>query len=468
MSGEPQSAGAEGEGRALLLAPEPPRHHPWNRFVHWGAFALMAVGTLIVLNSLWRHAESGDRQGWARLDPDLLPVLAGFLLLVLAGTVFALRPEEAEARKLILTSVVWTAALFGALVLCWAEIVGSTAQRQWAGTPVSSVASRDAYLAQTIPGWKPSSPKPFRIPTGIMIQSVEFLNANNVQVSGFVWQKYGPSTPPNLEKGVVFPEAVREAYAQEQVYDVVDGGVETIGWYFAATFRQKFDYGRYPFDRQNVWIRMWSRDFARGALLVPDFTSYFTLTPTELPGIEQQFVYSGWTPIYSGFSYNLIAYDTSFGLPRAAQRGEFPELYFDLVLKRSFLGPFTDYFIFGIAAALLLFAILLLTTSNEDLRTRFGLSTAGVVGSVSGLFFAVILKHNQIRTSLGAPATTYSEAVPYILYVLLVLVAVNAVLLASPINIPAVEYRHNLLPKLLYWPTLLGLLLVITFFTFFR
>mgnify|MGYP006193657243 CR=1 FL=1 len=29
-----------------------------------------------------------------------------------------------------------------------------------------------------------------------------------------------------------------------------------IGWFFAAKFRQPFDYGRFPFDRQSVWVRL--------------------------------------------------------------------------------------------------------------------------------------------------------------------------------------------------------------------
>jgi hypothetical protein len=155
-------------------------------------------------------------------------------------------------------------------------------------------------------------------------------------------------------------------------------------------------------------------------------------------------------------------------LPRGPAATSYPELYFNFVVKRSFLGPFTDYFLFGLAASLLLFGILTLTTSNEDLKMRFGLSTAGVVTAVSGLFFAIILKHNQLRTTLGTPALAYMEVMPYILYLLLILVGLNAILLSSPYNIRFIEYRHNLLPKLLFWPLLLGLLLIVTVAVFFR
>ena len=48
----------------------------------------------------------------------------------------------------------------------------------------------------------------YRVPTGIFLQSFEFLNANNVELSGFVWQTYGPEIPDHIMRGIVLPEAV--------------------------------------------------------------------------------------------------------------------------------------------------------------------------------------------------------------------------------------------------------------------
>jgi hypothetical protein len=36
-----------------------------------------------------------------------------------------------------------------------------------------------------------------------------------------------------------------------------------------ATLRQSFDYQYFPFERENVWLRLWPRDFDRQVLLVP-------------------------------------------------------------------------------------------------------------------------------------------------------------------------------------------------------
>jgi len=49
---------------------------------------------------------------------------------------------------------------------------------------------------------------------------------------------------------------VAEAYRSTEAYRVHENGAEVIGWYFSATLRQSFDYGHYPFDRQDVWLRI--------------------------------------------------------------------------------------------------------------------------------------------------------------------------------------------------------------------
>jgi hypothetical protein len=80
----------------------------------------------------------------------------------------------------------------------------------------------------------------------------------------------------------------------------------------------------------------------------------------------------------------------------------------------------------------------------------------------------VILKHNQIRSSAGAQGISYIETIPIILYGIIVVVVLNAILLASPLNARFIRHRNNLIPTLAYWPAVLGLLLAVTLIVFFR
>lgn len=455
---------AAGEGARVAPAatgPEP----GWARAVHRAAWAVAVLaGAFVLAYGAWWLARGGEAAA-EETDQVWQALLAGLVVCALAAAVVWRRPERGETRALVGTAAAWTLTLLAALAALWWLIDQSERQDDWAGTPVTTPAEVAAYLEANAPP-APGEAPPVRIPTGVMLQSVEFLNANNVQVSGYVWQVFDPTVPAALRVPIVLPEAVKEAYQATEAYRATIDGVETIGWYFSATLRQPFEYEAYPFDRQDVWIRLWHPSFTYDVQLVPDLASYHDTDPATLPGIEDQFVYGGWTPLYSGFSFAANTYDSSFGLGPAGDRDGWPELYFNVVLERGFLGPLTDHLIFAFAAALLLFGLLVLTTDNEDLKSRFGLSTAGVLAGVSGLFFAVIVKHNQIRGSLAAPGLSYIEAIPAILYVLLVLVALNAILLAAPLPAAALRYRHNLLPKLLYWPVLLGLLLAVTLAVF--
>ena len=383
---------------------------------------------------------------------------------VMALAVLVFRPERGTLKAMGGTSAAWSVALLMALTLAWYFIASSELQDRWHGARVTTPAEVDAYLGTHAP----TGIDPIRIPTGVLVQSLEFLNGDNVQVTGYIWQRYGPDAPEDLVQGVVLPEAIREAYDAKEAYRYEEDGVETVGWYFWATLREPFEYAEYPFDEQDLWLRLWPRDFSYDIVLVPDFASYGSLDPLALPGIESEFVYSGWTPVYSGFTYSVQPFDTSLGIGAAGEYQNMPELYFNFILDRDFLGPFIEHIIFAIAVGFLLFGLLVLTTDDENLKTRFGLSTAGVLGAASGLLFAVILKHNQLRTTIGNRGASYIEAIPVLLYGVIIIVVLNAILLAAPVKPKFVAHRNNLLPVLAYWPILLGLLLAVTLVVFFR
>jgi hypothetical protein len=428
------------------------------------AAVLLILSAIVLLWMLSRYLQV-HRSIAAGSDSSLFAaviVLAVFTVMALSVLVF--RPERGDLWSLVKTSATWSIALLLALTVAWSAIAGTERQNRWHGTLVTSAAEVDAYLGEHLR----ADLDPVRIPTGVMIQSMEFLSGGNVQVSGYVWQRYGPDVPSDLERGVVLVEAIKEAYDTREAYQYEEDGVETVGWYFAATLRQPFEYAEFPFDEQDLWLRMWSRDFVRDIILVPDFDAYYSTDPSTLPGIEREFVYSGWSPIYSGFSFSDQSYNSSFGIGDAGEFQSFPELYFNLVLDRNFSGPFFDHLVFAIAVAILLFGMLVLTTDDENLKARFQLSTAGVLAAASGLLFAVILKHNQIRSGVGTPGLSYIETIPILLYGIIVVVVLNAILLASPLNVRLIRQRNNLIPTLAYWPVVLGLLLAVTLIVFFR
>ncbi|MFN8662516.1 MAG: hypothetical protein U0075_11535 [Thermomicrobiales bacterium] len=399
----------------------------------------------------------------ANLPRKVAAIIISSVIFLLAVSVVAFRPETGHLKALVKTSAAWTIALLLGLTATWWIIVISDPLSGWHGQLVLDDGDVQTYLSSSVP----DDTNLIVIPTGIFLQSLEFLTGDNIQISGFYWQRFGPDVPDDFVRGLVFPEAIRDAYKQTEAYRYTEGDVETIGWYFETTIREPFDYTYFPFDRQDAWLRLWSRDFTHDVSLVPDFASYNTMDPRMLPGLERDFVYSGWNPRFSGFSMAIQEYTTSFGIGSGEDVNLLPELYFNLILDRKFVGAFFEHFIFALAVAIVLYGLLVLTTDDENLKTRFQLTTAGVLAACSGLIFAVILKHNQLRSLLGTRGVSYIEIIPILLYLAIAAVIINAIVLASPLKLRLIHHRNNLWPVLLYWPVLLGTLLLATLYLFY-
>ena len=125
------------------------------------------------------------------------------------------------------------------------------------------------------------------VKTGVYLQSVEFEQANNIKVSGYVWQRYEKGKHKGLSRSFVLPEA-ETPHIEEVFRDLVDpydpdchaenetarDCEEVIGWYVFSDLRQAFDYSLYPLDSQNVWLRLWHGDFRENVILTPDLDAY--------------------------------------------------------------------------------------------------------------------------------------------------------------------------------------------------
>jgi hypothetical protein len=297
------------------------------------------------------------------------------------------------------------------------------------------------------------------VPTGVFLQSLEFSSANNVIVTGYVWQNYSNITD-TVSRGFVFPEA--EQISIEEAYHYGD----VFGWYFRSVLRQPFDYSNYPFDQEDVWIRIWPRDFHRDVVLIPDLDSYDNIRPATKPGIEHDFVLEGWEIQDSHFSYRNNSYNANFGI----ENDKFccyPELYFNIGTKRNFISSFMSDSIPIIVVSLLLFAVLMISTKHEKKINLYGFSSSTVLAYCAALFFVLIVSHVSLRQKLATDGLIYLEYFYFVLYLAILSVSINSILLASETGHKIIHYRDNLIVKLLYWPFISGIVLMITLFVFY-
>lgn len=391
-----------------------------------------------------------------------------FTLLALELTRPLERPDGARIhRRFGLVSALTALMCLTGVVLAWIIVYSQGAEQGAIGRVVTTPAQTQEFLAGHLPA---AGAGYTRIPTGVFIQSVEFKGTSNVEMSGYVWQRLpvGAKAKP----GVVFPEA-NDAYVAKDrpVFERTEGGERLVGWYFNTEFRQLFDYRSYPLDKQNVWLRMWCADFNNNVILTPDFASYPPWRIRNMTAMDEQMVYGEWNPDFTAYSYANNHYSSTFGYGAATKAtgtvfGK-PDLYFNLGLKRDPQGPLYGQLIRWLFIALIVFAALFLITIDEERRVLVGFTTFEVMSFAVGMLLVIVFDQNEVRQATGARGVVYLEYFSYALYLMILLAGLNAILLTVKVRIRMLTWGGNLLPKLLYWPGYLGLVLVATLFAFF-
>lgn len=381
-------------------------------------------------------------------------------------SVLALRAYRGSSHSLWAISIIFSALSVGVMVFVWSLSAGPKADENNDSVMVFDNAEILKFLAPSEDRMREfNRTEPVHIPTGVFIQSVEFTSANNVVVSGYIWQRYPEGTPDWVSRGFVFPEAIETPEISE-AYRSENG--EVIGWNFRTILRQAFDYSKYPFDREDVWLRLWHQDFNRDVILVPDLAAYNEINPTSKPGLEiQDFVLEGWNANSSFFSYRLNAYNTNFGLDRRILQEGIPELYFNVNLSRNFTNPFVSNLLPVVVVMFLLYAVLMIASREDDKTELFGFSTSNVLTFCAALFFVVILGHIDLRSHLNSSEIIYLEYFFFVMYLAILAVSVNSILFVSHASVSLVQYKDNLIPELLYWPAITGLLLGVTLWVFY-
>ena len=365
-------------------------------------------------------------------------------------------------RRWWIASGVVTLALLILLVQLWSAI----SQTEVETFQLTDQGAVDQFLDAT---WQSRrAADALEIPTGVFIQSLRFVSATDVHMTGYVWQRFPEPQPADLEPNFILPELVDSSFAPRLEYRVPDSAGEVVGWYFEGTVRQPFGYVEYPFDHKIVWLRMWPRDFPANTVLTPDLAAYPATQPGDTFGVEETIVLGDWNREDTYFDYFVSSYNTDFGIDEYVGQTGFPELRYNMLVKRRFVNAFIVNLVPLLVVAMLAFAALMTTTSDPDRGTIFGFSTAGGIATVSALFFVVLLAHIQLREQLPGSRVVYIEWFYFMMYVVLLGVAVDTYLVSAPRTAGnrLIAYEDNLIPKVTYWPVLIGTMCVITILGF--
>ncbi|MEV7118268.1 hypothetical protein [Kitasatospora griseola] len=362
-----------------------------------------------------------------------------------------LRPRPAKPSSLGWFSVIVSALCLLATVFIWISVAADDTIAGAPGTVVTSQAQTADYLrSEQRDGMQ-------QIPTGVMIQTAQFTDANNVRVTGYLWQRL-PATADPKTASVELPAAVDSSGVGEQVYlHPNNDGTQTVGWKLRATLRETFDYSHYPLDKQVIWSTMWTR--TPGTVLVPDFAAYPPWEPASNLGLYTGMVTGEWNPHFTTFSMGDSTTRTTLGNPNATPDTTIPALHFSTGITREFLSPLLDRLIPLIVITLLVFASLFVVTTDSDRRSLAGFSTWTVIGFCGAMMLVVAVQHSSLRSTTGSTGVVYAEYFYFILYLVIALVAFNVVEYTSTRRFAFLDWNGNMAARLLYWPVVTVLLL---------
>ena len=350
------------------------------------------------------------------------------------------------------------------LVAVWHRVYSAPSPRHPGEVVLTADDQATGFLSAHVPPPASGEEAPIYIPTGLFIQSARFKGPHTVQAAGYVWQRYADGLPPDLERGVVFPEA--EASTFREVYRTHQANEELIGWQFKATLRQQFDYDDYPLDRQVLWLRLWHVSFARDAYLKPDLAAYPSTDPTALPGLDQSLVLENWQVRESYFSYRLNQYSTTFGIEGYVATQPQPELYFNIALRRSLLRPLIARLLAPLVILVQLFVLVMVIGSDTRRLEQFDIKPGAVIFTCAAFFFVVLVAQNALREEVQSYGLVYLESVHILTYFVILAVALDSVLLVARPNAAIFRDYDNLWAEVAYWPAILVVLAIVTLLVF--
>jgi hypothetical protein len=304
-----------------------------------------------------------------------------------------------------------------------------------------------------------------KVPTGVFIESYE-LSSFEASLIGKLWMKYPKDLYTIAPPGFYFPDvSAREArgLVSDQLSEVDYGDHVLVTWRFRVTLEQDFSYRQFPFEENDIRVRILYPDFSKNVLLVPDLDSYDILNPSVRPGLNPDILVPSSETISSFFTLSATDFKSTFGSDRMV-KGH-PVLSFNMVAKRNYLNPFIANIIPILIVALIMFIVLYVASNDEN--SRAGLTTMNVIQSSAGFLFILLLAHVNERNRIETPEITYIELFYFSMYLYITMQTVALATMFRGVDWKLFRYEDNLILKLLFWPVLLGIWFAFTLARFY-
>ncbi len=301
------------------------------------------------------------------------------------------------------------------------------------------------------------------VPTGIFINNLQFISANVIQMSAYVWQRFTKGIHDSVPRGFILPQATTSKI--EEISRIQSGDTEIILYGVFAKLNQFLKFDNYPFDTKTLRIQLWHRYTIQNIVLVPDLDAYQLINPRSMLGLDNDVYLPGWNLVSSHFGYRKINYTSNFGayavgpfgIYTSVDKSEVPELYFEVLITRRLLDTLISDLLPIAVIAVLIFVILLTSVTQGFL----------VIGSLASVFFATIFSHLRFRGNIPPSEVVYFESFYFLMYAMILFSLVLSIVYTMEFTIPFIRYRQNMISKLIYWPLLFTALVLITLWYLF-
>jgi hypothetical protein len=306
---------------------------------------------------------------------------------------------------------------------------------------------------------------PVYIPAGVVIKSIEFHDSNKVKIDGFTWQRYDKKQLNDISPGVSLTNGID--IKMHEVVRYTDNSKTVVGWNFYGDFYQNLDYSTYPVDCMRLTLGMQHADRVHNIILVPDVDAYDVLNPSTLPGIKRDFMLSGWNLEKSFFTMKQVVAHTNLGLEIGRGDQKDYDMDFNIIITRRVFNAFVQNMTPLIVVALLIFLVLTSLTNDMDRAKRMDLKPGAALRLLGSMFLVVVFVHINLRSRLFVDSIFYLEYFYFITYLTLFATSINFVLFAVKTPFLFIHREDGLLTKLMYFPNMLAVLLIITALIFY-
>lgn len=274
---------------------------------------------------------------------------------------------------------------------------------------------------------------PTRVTLGMVLQNMDLTQVNRAAVQGLLWQ----IAPAEDMLGITIANG-RDTKIDE-LTKTNTGNTHKIMWRLFSNITSPDDYKRYPFSIKHVKIGFAVKNVHKPTLLIPDQT---LLQLNKIPWLSHEVSNPGFTLIEHSITSEFITNDTL----RNVSQGFNNTLVFNLSFRESLAGALFTYIFPLFIILLAIFGILWVP---ETFRFT----------AYSGVFFADILLHRTLRSSLNLVQVSYLDCFFFFTYLALIMLMCGTLFgLSRPSSIPIIDRVF----KLIYWPLQLVLWIITT------